>query len=141
MKVLYAIVHEKEDVHEYLSQLELDKVVFPKELSKLFLTDHYASELKTFYSTLGDVLILEPHSTKVDLEQDYFLYHSGIDEVVIRDFRKIVGMNGVTREFKEDFNRLLLEAIIKTDDDTKNKMDCLLKGIDYVIESITKTSF
>lgn len=139
MNIVYAKIHDNEAIHNYINNLGAPEIVFPKDLKSLLCINKgyfYSVKLKEYYATLGDVLIIEPHSSFTELNKDYFIYYSGIDESVFLGFKKIVGENGEITKFDEEFKRILFEFIIKPNDNIKEKLGLCSKGILYVVNTL-----
>lgn len=132
--MLYAKVHKKEQIHKFLQPLlGLPEVEFPKDLSSKFKEQNYSFELDKFYANLGDVVIIEPHSSKCEVEEDYFVGVSGIDKDIFAG--KLPGKGSIIQFFRP-FKRILLEVIVKSDDNKDKKLRDFSKAVYNVVSTL-----
>ena len=136
MKAVYSMVHEKEAVHLIKNHLKLEELNIPLELRTICNTGNYEEELTKFYQTLNNVLIIEPHSSISNINNDYLLYFSGLDQQIIEKSKVLFNGKGTIVKDDQDIKRVIFEIILKPEENIE-------KIINYIepLKTLTNSLF
>jgi len=122
MTAVYAKVHRNEKIHRYM-ELGLKEVMFPEELRTILDSGRYDYDLRQFYAdSCEGQLIIEPHSSNCDIDDDFFIGFSGVDSNVFSGFREKTQGIGMILDRHQPIKRIVLEVIVKPDEDEEKKL-------------------